>query len=402
MKPRILFVDDESNILQGLRRMLRSMRNEWDMDFAEGGEAALSKLSEQAFDVLVTDMKMPGVNGAELLDRVAALYPRMLRFILSGEADTDATFRTVITSHQFLPKPSNSERLIEIIKACLLRRDDLTNDSAQSMVTAVGCLATSRASHDALTALLDQESASIERAAEIFSDEPALTAKVMQLANSAYFGIGDPVSSPIAAANLLGWDVLRALLVNDTLIVPCPPGPCQTFYEQTAAHACDVGDLAAWIAEQQGAEAGDVAKARLAGLLHSLGRLLLCDQAPEDYARVIALMEQGKTAGQAEQDVFAEHHAAFGAYLAQIWGAPPAVVGAIRHHHCPSESPLSEDQQLPLLAAHTALGIVEGLRSDEPADVISAQLDAAFMERRDCQAKVNAWIESWRQQGSAA
>jgi len=402
MKPSILFVDDEKNILQGLRRMLRGLRDEWEMDFAEGGEAALAKLSEQSVDVVVTDMKMPGMNGAELLDRVSELYPQTLRLILSGEADTEATFRTVRTSHQFLPKPSNSERLIEIIRSALQRRDAIGDAKLQALVTSVGCLPVSQATHRQLTDLLDEETASLDLAADVFSVEPALAAKVMQLANSAYFGIGDPAVSPKAAATRLGWDVLRTLLLNHELALPYPADACKAIYERSVAQAQETAELAAWIAKQEDAAAADVAQAQLAGLLHCLGRLLLCHQAPEDYAKVPALVTAGQMVDEAEHQVFGSHHAALGAYLAQAWALPPAVVDAIQHLHEPSNLAADEDRGIPLLAAHAALGIVTSQHAVDPKAAASAQLDADFVARQGCEAKVDAWVDGWINRGTAA
>ena len=84
---RILFVDDEEMVLQGLQRMLRSLRREWDMTFVESGAKALELMAEQPFDVVVSDMLMPGMTGAELLNEVMKRYPRTVRLILSGHAD---------------------------------------------------------------------------------------------------------------------------------------------------------------------------------------------------------------------------------------------------------------------------------------------------------------------------
>src|SRR6185436_12015998 len=86
---RILFVDDESKILEGLQRMLRPMRDTWEMQFAEGSEAALADLKEQQFDVVVTDMRMPGMNGAQLLSEVRHEYPHIVRIVLSGHSDQE-------------------------------------------------------------------------------------------------------------------------------------------------------------------------------------------------------------------------------------------------------------------------------------------------------------------------
>ncbi|HEU4771446.1 MAG TPA: response regulator, partial [Candidatus Udaeobacter sp.] len=90
---RILFVDDEPKILEGLQRMLRPQRNEWEMAFAPGGEAALAMLAAENFDVIVSDMRMPGVDGAALLETVRANYPGMLRVILSGYTELEASYR---------------------------------------------------------------------------------------------------------------------------------------------------------------------------------------------------------------------------------------------------------------------------------------------------------------------
>src|SRR5262245_37814840 len=98
---KILFVDDEPNVLQGLERMLRSMRHEWEMQFAMSGPAALERLAEQTFDVIVSDMRMPGMTGAQLLTEVSQRHPHIVRIILSGQADQEDILRSVGPTHQY-------------------------------------------------------------------------------------------------------------------------------------------------------------------------------------------------------------------------------------------------------------------------------------------------------------
>ena len=102
MKTKVLFVDDEANVLSGLRRMLRSQRQVWDMQFANGGAAALELMANQSFDVVVSDMRMPGVDGAELLNRVNDLFPDTVRLVLSGQSEHEKIFRAIGPAHQFL------------------------------------------------------------------------------------------------------------------------------------------------------------------------------------------------------------------------------------------------------------------------------------------------------------
>jgi DNA-binding NtrC family response regulator len=113
---RILFVDDEPLVLEALRRMLRGMRQEWEMEFVTGGAAALQAMAAHPADVIVSDMRMANMNGAELLNEIMRLYPKTIRFILSGYADTEMIMQCVGGTHQFLSKPCDGETLRSLIR----------------------------------------------------------------------------------------------------------------------------------------------------------------------------------------------------------------------------------------------------------------------------------------------
>ena len=86
---RILFVDDEQRILDGLRRLLRDKRAEWEMVFVDGGSKALEQLRASPFDIVITDMRMPGMDGATLLTHVKEEFPDVVRLVLSGCSDPE-------------------------------------------------------------------------------------------------------------------------------------------------------------------------------------------------------------------------------------------------------------------------------------------------------------------------
>ena len=117
--PHILFVDDEPRILAGLRRMLRTHRTRWVMSFAEGPEAALAVLRDGSCDVIVTDYRMPGMNGAELLDLVRDRCPGTARVILSGQTSEDSLLAIVGLADELLSKPATSEQLIATVERLL-------------------------------------------------------------------------------------------------------------------------------------------------------------------------------------------------------------------------------------------------------------------------------------------
>lgn len=125
MKKRILFVDDEPSVLQGLQRMLRLLHDEWEMTFAGSGAEALDLLTQSPFDVIVSDMRMPGMDGAELLAFVCRHYPDTGRIALTGHATLKAAVRAINEGEisRFLLKPCNEADLTLAVEHALRRKE---------------------------------------------------------------------------------------------------------------------------------------------------------------------------------------------------------------------------------------------------------------------------------------
>jgi CheY-like chemotaxis protein len=140
MTIRIVFVDDEVNILEGMRRAFHSMRGEWSMDFLPSGAAALESLAIAPADVIVSDMRMPGMDGWQLLAEVKKLYPHTVRLVLSGQADSTSVMRAVGTAQRYLAKPCASEAVKAAIAQTLTLRQLLSSDRLAQLVGAVGML----------------------------------------------------------------------------------------------------------------------------------------------------------------------------------------------------------------------------------------------------------------------
>ena len=117
MRPRILFVDDDVDVLESLRDALRKDRQRWDFAFATGGAAALEELARRPCNVVVSDMRMPGMDGAELLTRVKDQHPTVARLVLSGHAEQEAMERAMRVAQEFLSKPCQ----IAVLRATIER-----------------------------------------------------------------------------------------------------------------------------------------------------------------------------------------------------------------------------------------------------------------------------------------
>jgi DNA-binding NarL/FixJ family response regulator len=188
MAKRLLFVDDEAMVLEGLRRSLHGMSSAWEMRFAKSAADALQDMADSHFDAIITDMRMPSMDGAELLEVVKRRYPGMVRFVLSGQASKDAVLRSVVPAHQFLSKPCDPVELKNRLTQAFAMHDLLSNDLLQGTVSRLRSLPSLPALYGELTAELQSEDCSVLRVEKIVARDVGMAAKILQLANSAFIG----------------------------------------------------------------------------------------------------------------------------------------------------------------------------------------------------------------------
>jgi len=335
---RIIFVDDETNVLQGLQRMLRPMRDEWEMAFAESGSQALQTMTEKPFEVVVSDMRMPGMNGADLLAEVKKRYPQTVRIILSGQSEQETLMASLASTHQLLSKPCEPDLLKATVARAFALRDLLADTTLKELVLQIQSLPSLPSLYVELTKELESPEPSINRVAELVSSDVGMSAKILQIANSAFFGLREHVSIPARAVNLLGLDTIRALVLSLHIFSQFDRSQVPSFSLNALwSHSLAVGEHARQIArmERQGRKLTD--EAFTAGLLHDLGKLVLAANLPGEYARALSLSCGAKISqDEAEKQTFGASHAGIGAYLLGLWGFPDSVVEAVAFHHCPS------------------------------------------------------------------
>lgn len=356
MKKFILFVDDEPSVLQGLQRSLRGKRNEWDMEFVDSGDQALKRINEKKFDVIVTDMLMPAMNGAELLEKVAADHPELVRIILSGHSDEEMIIRSAGTAHQFLAKPCDANTLKDTLNRAFALKSFLNEDKLRAFVTGMTTLPSIPQTYQKIMNMLASREASLYEIGDLISTDPAMTAKILQLVNSAFFGLGRHISDSKEAAALLGLDVLKALVLSVGIFSQFDQQKVKDAVFSLDAllnHSLMVARLAERIAQAEGVGKAMADDCFLAGILHDIGILILEQNFSEDYVKVRALVEeQGMELCLAEQQVLGTTHGAVGAYLLGLWSLANPVVEAVAFHHQPILS--SSEQFSPLSAVHVA------------------------------------------------
>jgi putative nucleotidyltransferase with HDIG domain len=392
-KTRVLFVDDEPKILAGLRRLLHKMRDEWDMVFVTSGPEALAAIEKQPFDIVVTDMRMPGMDGAELLNEVRVRCPMAARLILSGHSDREMILKSLGPTHQFLAKPCDAEALKETVARARTLRDLLANQGLMATVARIKTLPSVPALYAKLLQVLESPGKSPREVAEIIGSDIGMTAKILQLVNSAFFGLHHhPVQNPSQAITHLGMDTVRAVVLT--------AGAFSTFEATGAAkqavdylypHSLRTGTLSAKIALAMSLDNLLADDALMAGLLHDVGRLILAAELPDVLEDVFQVARERELAlHEAERAVLGTTHAELGAYLLGLWGLPQRIVEAVAFHHAPANCP---GRTLSVLAPVHVANALDSETHPEPGIVHATSVDLAYLKElgvADCFARWRA------------
>ena len=376
MKKRILFVDDEPFLLQGLKRMLKSMRREWHMAFAVGGQEALEFLAREPFEIIVSDLHMPVMDGNQLLTEVMIHYPHIVRIMLSGTVDSEITLKSLKVTHQYVLKPCNAEVLKATIDSTFELRKVLSDEKLKGIISGIGKLPSLPSLYAEIMQELMLPDASIKKVSEIISKDIGMTAKILQIVNSAFFGLCQHVSSPEQAAVYLGLDALKSLALTTEVFEMFNQSAMQNMsIDRLLRHSALVGACARKIAEEENCDEDIIGDSLMAGMLHDVGKLVLSVYMPDKYEETFALAStNGYPLWKAELQTFGTTHAEVGAYLLGIWGLPDSIVEALAFHHNPQRSCLKKFT--PLTTVHVAnVFVYEIPRNEDTKKTLGINLD---------------------------
>ena len=373
----VMFVDDEQRILDGLRRQLRCQRESWDMRFANSGETALAMLAERPADIIVSDMRMPGLTGAQLLLRVRELYPQTTRIILSGQTDQADLISEIGCIHQYLQKPCEGDVLCNTIERSRSLAQKLSQPELRLAVSRVASLPPRSKTYTALVEELKKEDASLVKVSEFVAQDPAIATKLLQLVNSSFFGMPRKINSPHDAVVLLGLKTIHGIVVAGRIFAFAAEGaPEQAVISSIWDASVSVGERAAKFAQANGASEPIIAKTRLAGLLSLIGRVILFSTTPVDYARVTQLAQgDSSRLADSEKAVYGVSQQEVAAYALGLWAFSDDLVQAVAFQIRPSLIPASSTNEL--------LGYLHLAAADPTGDSKnSSALDMNFLTDR--------------------
>ena len=376
---RVLFVDDDIPVLEGLRLVLRHREHEWTMTFAASGAQALTEFQTQPYDVIVSDIRMPAMHGTRLLRTVGERWPEAARIALSGVSDPEQATHLAPIAHQFLSKPCESSLLEQVIDRSLRLQELLPEPALRAMVGRTRRLPPLRRAYARLQSAVLSDEPTAQDVAKIVASDTVIAAKVLQMVNSGFFRRGRSITNIDQAVTHLGFAALRRLVTSAEVFAQWPPKPMTAIldFERLQLHTQAVTSVARALT----LDTSLADETLLAAHLHDIGYWILAHECPRELDRAYHwALENGVPMHEAERQTMGSSHAEIGGYLLGIWGLPDSIVAAVAHHHEPERMQPQAFNPLAALAVAQALAGTDdtaGFRSAIQPDV---QVDAEYFE----------------------
>jgi HD-like signal output (HDOD) protein len=381
----MLIVDDEQQILDGLKLAMRRQRSEWEVSFATRADKALEMFAAGPFDVVLCDMRMPGMDGAEFLQHVKDKYPDTIRIILSAYAEQASLIRAVSVAHQFLAKPCGIKELQDCIDRIRKLRAQLANPELRRIVGEMETVPSLPSVFIELNAEMQSAESSANSVSAIIERDAGMSAKLLQLVNSAFFGLGHPISRVAEAINYLGFNLVKNLALSVGIFQKFS-GSAEGFKpEVLQQHALLTGILASRMVPR---ELNDLTF--MSAVLHDLGQLVVASRIPGQFSKALRVAKEKRVPQYlAEREVLGADHAIVAAYIIGIWGLPAPISEAVAYHHDP---PHGLDPKLGVLEALYIANRVTHEISDQGTDEEGVEtLDMGYVNALGVGAKLDEW-----------
>jgi putative nucleotidyltransferase with HDIG domain len=374
---RLLFVDDEQPALDGLRCRLRRMSNKWCVEGVNSGEGAVEQMQREPYDVIVTDMRMPGMDGAQLLKTVSERWPQTIRIVLSGYADPKLIARLVPFAHQYLSKPCDPTQLEAVIDRCLQLHDLLHGPQLRAIVGRISKLPSLPRVYSALQEAVRDDKITVSEVARLVAADSAIAARVLQLVNSSFFRLARRITNIEQAVSYLGFTAIRNVAASEELFAQWgADGRSLLDPEKLQSHVLAVAAAASALT----AKTPIADDTFLAGLLHDIGYWVLAQECPADLKKALDLAAaESVPLHEAETRVMGASHAEVGAYLLGIWGLPYSVIEAVAHHHQPRRVAQTQFDVLAALAIAGSLVPMGHAFAAEVAFTADARIDESYL-----------------------
>jgi HD-like signal output (HDOD) protein len=398
---RTILLVEEERALPALKEAVARLPGRWQVHKAISGREALDWLTRERAQVILAALLLPDMDGAPFLQEAARLQPGAIRLALGGESPREQALKKGCFAHQILPRPCAVGPLEEALERALVLRDLLTSEPLQKLVAGLNALPSLPTLYRQFTEELCSEDPALDRVGEIVSRDAAMSAKLLQQVNSAFFGLGGRVVHPTQAVIYLGLETVKGLVLSYQIFAQFNRSRLSaTDFSHDAlwSHCWTTGVRAHHIAQAEGGDASLTDQSFVSGLLHDVGKLILACERPELSQRAFALARLEKVPlAQAEKEVFGCSHAELGAFLLHTWHLPDGVVQAVALHHRPGDA--LRPAFSPLTVVHAANALDHRIRTGL-LNAMEARLDFDYLRACGVSARLEDWWSLCLEQGA--
>ena len=334
---RLVLVDNEHHVASSHRRALRTVRPEWDVALASNSTEAIAAMEAAPADVFISELGKSPADGVALFETVKARWPATVRIALSEFAEKSVALRLERSVHRFLHKPCDTFMLAMLIERSSTLRAAVDDPAVLAAIGGLESIPRPPVTVQALEKVLADPDAGVIAVAAVINRDAALTARLLRIVNSSFFGVGRQVTRVDAAVNFMGVSLVRAIALADGATRSFTVSPDVLDLDEWNMHAVRVATSAREIALVMCPQDRSLAdEAFLAGLLHDVGQVVMAGVAPTEWKAIeAAARHEASPLNDAERRAGRVSHAVVGAYLLSLWGLPSSVVEAVAFHHTP-------------------------------------------------------------------
>lgn len=374
--------------------------NDWELTLSETPAAALKRLAARPYDALVADADLPEGRGVALMEEAAQTHPQMLRFLYASPGAGAGQLTQWGTRHRVVLKPISAEQLLSDLRKAVSLLQWLPRDAAQRLAADLQRIPSPPVLYQQIRAEMHSPQASLETVGELIARDPAMTAKVLRLANSAMLGLQQKLTDPAEAVLHLGVETVSSLiLAGEAFAFAQGATPVELSLEELWNHSLVTAQFSRLIARHGRLPAETQAAAYTAGLLHDLGKLLLAVNLPQLFKQAIQqAREQQIPLWQGERTVFGVSHAEVGAAILGIWGLPLEMVQAAAWQHEPSRASQSIFGTLTIV--HVANVLAHEHRAALNGHLVPSEIDPFYLERTGFAHALPGWRQLCFQAGN--
>ena len=400
IKKRILIIEDDAGILEDIKENIFSLKDRFDFAFSTNAEDALARIETDRFEIVVCDRVMPDVDGITVLSQIRDSYPDTIRILMAEHLTKFDLLKSSGPVHQYLAKPFRYQEFERTLNRVVTLRELIVDQSLQDVIGKMESLPSIPGLYFQVEEEMNAPDPDLKKISEIISLDVGMSAKVLQLVNSAFFGLPRKVDNISLAASLLGLDILSDLILMMSVFTQFDDLDHEDFsFDFLTEHSVNTAKAARAISQTEKLSATEQKIAYTAGLMHDIGKLVFLVNMPEKFTRALQLShDENIPLYQAEMDIFQASHQSVGAYLLDLWGFPDCIVEAVAFHHDPEK--LADDRLNPTIAVHVSNYFEHMLNPNRKElkanESESDLLNIEYLKSAGLGKKVRRWMEIYK------